>query len=463
MGLTDILNTARDAMTAQTFGLTVTGQNVSNVNTPGYVRRQAILQTRVMGDQNFGVVQAAGIQRVADAFVDQRHLSLTGLSGEARERDQQLAQIEPLFNDFEGSGLGSSLTALFSSFSALSAVPTDMTARSTVLQRAGLFADQVRAASEQLSAIRTDLFTQARDMTGQINQKLDSVAELSKAINEAQAMGEEPADLKDRRDAILGELAELVEIRTYQDGNGQLVVQGPGVTLVQGDKARHLAVDIGDSGEIRVLAQRPGGGGSDVTAELSAGRLAGVLHVRDTDLAEMVTDLDAFAFNVAGQINSVHAAGFGLDGAGGRNLFALGSTATGAAAALRVDAAVDGQPELVAASSSAGGVPGDGAQAVLLSQVSDQPISGLGGLDPAEAYSRIVGKIGQRKALAENDVSTREAMTAQVAVMRESISGVSLDEEMVNLTKYQRAFEAASRVFTTADRLLEDLINTLGR
>ena len=96
MGLTDILNTARDAMTAQTFGLTVTGQNVSNVNTPGYVRRQALLETRDMGPGTFGGVNVAGIRRVADQFIDQRHLSLTGLSAEASaRRSLSSAAVEP--------------------------------------------------------------------------------------------------------------------------------------------------------------------------------------------------------------------------------------------------------------------------------------------------------------------------------------------------------------------------------
>jgi flagellar hook-associated protein 1 FlgK len=87
----------------------------------------------------------------------------------------------------------------------------------------------------------------------------------------------------------------------------------------------------------------------------------------------------------------------------------------------------------------------------------------LNGQSPGEAYGRLVGRVGQRKQNAATDVETRDAMTAQVETMRQSVSGVSLDEEMVALTKYQRAFEAASRVFTTADQLLEDLINTLGR
>ena len=465
MGLTDILNTARDAMSAQTFGLTVTGQNVANVNTPGYVRRQANLETRDMGDRNFGSVHVAGLRRIDDRFVDQRHLALTGTSAEAASRDQLLGQAEALFNDFEGTGLGSSLNALFSSFSALAASPTDLTTRATVLQNAQTFAEQVRTGSEQMQNFRTDLFAQARELTEQVNTKLDSIAELSGRINLARAGGEEPADLEDKRDATLLELADLVEIHTYTDGEGQLVVQGPGVTLMQGDIARHLSIDIDSGGSLKVLAENAKGSGSgnDITAFLSAGQLSGVLTVRDHDLVEMQDDLDAFAFNVAGQINSVHASGFGLDGASGRQLFTLGGTQAGAAASLQLDATMMGRPDRVAASNSPAELPGNANQALLLAQVGDNPIAALGNLDPGQAYARIVGRVGQRKADSAATLETRKAMTAQVETARQSISGVSLDEEMISLSKYQRAFEAASRVFTTADQLLKDLLDMVGR
>jgi len=465
VGLTDILNTARDAMSAQTFGLTVTGQNVANVNTPGYVRRQANLETRDMGDRNYGSVHVAGLRRIDDRFVDERHLALTGATAEAASRDQLLGQAQALFNDFEGTGLGTSLNALFSSFAALAASPTDLTTRATVLQNAQTFAEQVRTGSEQLQNFRTDLFSQARDLTAQVNTKLDSIAQLSGRINQAHAQGEEPADLEDKRDAALVELSNLVEIRTYTDGNGQLVVQGPGVTLMQGDTTRHLSVDIGDDGALRVLAEdaKGSGTGNDITAFLSAGQLSGVVTVRDHDLVEMQSDLDAFAFNVAGQINTVHAAGFGLDGASGRKLFTLGASQTGAAAGLQVDAALQGRPDRVAASDSPAELPGNAGQALLLAHVGDTPIAALGDLDPGQAYARLVGRVGQRKADSAATLETRQAMTAQVETVRQSISGVSLDEEMVSLSKYQRAFEAASRVFTTADQLLKDLLDTVGR
>jgi flagellar hook-associated protein 1 FlgK len=237
------------------------------------------------------------------------------------------------------------------------------------------------------------------------------------------------------------------------------------VTLMQGDIARHLSIDIDTGGSLKVLAENAKGSGSgnDITAFLSAGQLSGVLTVRDHDLVDMQADLDAFAFNVAGKINSVHASGFGLDGASGRQLFTLGATQAGAAASLQLNAAVQGRPDLVAASNSPAELPGNANQALLLAQVGDNPIAALGDLDPGQAYARLVGRVGQRKADSAATLDTRQAMTAQVETARQSISGVSLDEEMISLSKYQRAFEAASRVFTTADQLLQELLDTVGR
>lgn len=457
MGLNDILNTARDALAAQTFGLTVTGQNIANVNTPGYVRRQAVLETRTMGERSFGSVGVAGTRRVADEFTTQRHLALTGSSAEASERDQLLGGVEALFNDFEGGGLGDALNGLFSSFSALSAVPTDPTARRTVVERADVFARRLRDTAAQLQTMRSELFERAQGITSQINETASQIADLSGKINSAQALGQDAADLRDRRDALLLELSKQVDVRTFEDGNGQLVVHASGTTLVEGDRARHLSVDLAPTGTVRVLSQT----GGDVTSHLSGGALAGVLEVRDRDVAQALTDLDTFAFDVASAINTQHAAGFGLDGVDGRVLFELPATSAGAAAAIRVDADIAADPSRLAAASSLAALPGDSSNATLLAGLAELPASG--GRTPAQAYARIVGSIGTRKAEAANTLANREAMTAQIAQVRESISGVSLDEEMVNLTKYQRAFEAASRVLVTADKLLEELINTLGR
>lgn len=461
MGLNDVLNTARDALTAQTFGLTVAGQNVSNINTPGYVRRSALLETRDMGDRNYGSVNVAGLRRVADEFVDRRHLELTGGRSEAFARDQLLSSVEGVFDDVGGTGLAGDLSALLGSFSDLASAPDDMAVRGSLLSQADRFATRVNQVSDSLASVQQDLLVRARHTVTELNQQLKAVADITGRINRAQLAGKEPADLKDRRAAMLGELAEKVNITTFTDEQGQLNVRGAGVTLVQGDTARQLSIGVASDGALEVRADTLGPPGSDVTRFVTGGELSGILQVRDTDVAALRTQLDNFVFELASEVNARHSAGFGLDAAGGRNFFDVSAGATGAAASLAVSADVAGLPSHLAAAADPAGAPGDAGNALLLARLAETALPS--GRTPTEEYARFVSEVGERKAQAERTLSTREAMEAQVESLRQSISGVSLDEEMISLTKFQRAFEASSRVLTTADQLLEDLINTLGR
>jgi flagellar hook-associated protein 1 FlgK len=159
-GLSSLLNVASDALAAQTYGLNVTGSNISNASTPGYVRRVALLQTENVGTQTGGSVIATGLQRVTDDYIDRREQSATGLSSAATTRDQTLASTEALFNDTNGTGLGTPLSSLFSSFSALASNPSDTTTQANVLSAAGAFTQAVNNAG---NAIRPEAASARHD------------------------------------------------------------------------------------------------------------------------------------------------------------------------------------------------------------------------------------------------------------------------------------------------------------
>jgi flagellar hook-associated protein 1 FlgK len=139
----------------------------------------------------------------------------------------------------------------------------------------------------------------------------------------------------------------------------------------------------------------------------------------------------------------------------------VGAVPTDAARTIRLGAAVAGNPAAVAAASDVLTLPGGSANAVALADIFNKPLSG--GRTAAETYGDIVGSIGQKKSALAQAVETQKAIKEQVQAMREAVSGVSLDEEMVSLTKYQRAYEAAGRVLATVDELMQDLINRIGR
>jgi flagellar hook-associated protein 1 FlgK len=460
--LTQLLYTARDALAAQSYGLGVTGQNITNVNTPGYVRREALLETRALGTATTGSVNVAGLRRATDIYIERRELSSRGSAAAAAEHDKQLAGVEALFNDLSVTGLGASLDGLFSSFSALASNPNDPTSRAVVLGAADAFATRANAMGDALSDAKNELLKQAQATVEDINSRAASISQLNRRIQAAEAQGEDAADLKDQRNNLLLDLSTLIDIRTIPDDRGSLIVQAAGSALVEGVDFRPLSVDLAADGSLRLLSARDAtSNGTEVTQFLTGGKLAGIKEARDVDVFDVAKKLDQLVFDVASAINTQHAAGYGQDGVTGRALFDIFATPEGAARGVRLGAGVAGNPAAVAAAADATSVPGGSGNAVALANVWNTGLTG--GRTAAETYGDMVGGIGQRKAAIAQAVETQSAIKDQIAAMREAVSGVSLDEEMVALTKYQRAYEAAGRVLSTVDELLQDLINRVGR
>lgn len=458
-GLERLLYTARDALAASTFGLDVTGQNITNVNTPGYVRRAALLETRVFGREVVGSVGVAGLERISDAFTAQRHLQAVGLRAAASEQDRLMATVEALFADAAGAGLGDSLNRLFSSFEELAGHPTDPVTRQALLARAEVFAAQMRQKGDALANLKGEMLTQAHNVVSQINSYAERLAAVGAKIHEAKALTGQAPDLEDQRDRLLLDLGELVDIRSFTDGEGDLVVQVGGTVLVEGSMARSLGIDIDSAGAMAISLQ--GGSDTDITDQLSGGKLAALRDARDVDTEAIATALNDFAFDVATAINAVHSAGYGLDGGTGRNLFSVTATADGAARMLTVDATVAGNPNAVAASSDPATLPGGNAIALQLAALFESDVATGSTRTPAEAYADLIGNVGQRRQDAEQMLEVRLAVEDQAYAMRESISGVSLDEEMVALTQFQRSYQAATQVLAVVNELMDELVRTL--
>jgi len=458
MGLTQILSTALDGLNAQSAGLSTTGDNISNVNTPGYARRQVELETR---GQGLTGVNVAGLQRVSDAVVERRQYQAMGLSSAASERDSQLANVEGLFDDSSGSGLADTVSAFYSSFSNLASNPTDPTARATVLNAANSLTSRLNDTANNIATARSDMFSKAKATVAEINAKAQKLAGLNQQIVAMKAQGQDTTNLEDQRSKVLLDMSPLVDVTTIPQDNGAIMVQASGTTLVDGVSARTLDVSLDTSGNMKLTAAIGSGAGTDITRYLTGGTLAGIKEARDTDLVQISNNLDNFAYGIATSVNTVHEAGYGLDGVSGRDLFSVGTSATGAARGIAVNAAVANDPNTIAASSSATALPGNSDNAVALSALASQPV--IGGRSAAEAYGDIIGDVGSRKQSAADDASMRGAVADQAKQARESSSGVSLDEEMVALSKYQRAYEASSKVITTVDQLLGELMNTVGR
>lgn len=448
-----LLSIARDAMTASSLSVEVTGQNITNASTPGYARRVPILESNALAAGRGGGVLFRGAARVVDRFAEARVTTETGLHGAATARLRALEGLEGVLTP-ESGGIGEAMAALFAAATGLASNAQDPTARSALLDAAETTAASFRSASAGLTARRADLLGGAQDVCSEINERTSQIAKLNQSIAASEAGGVPAPELRDRRDVLVREVGERVGTQVVEEANGSVTLLSSGATLVQGGDARAIAASLAPQGTVRVTVSKTGGGATDVTGAVTSGALGGILAARDTDVPRLASALDALATDLASAVNAVHQSGVGLDGVGGRPLFAI-TAGPGGAATLQVDASVAGKPDRVGASATQAGLPGDNTVAVALAALSHQA---LGAGAPAERFGALGASLGAMQLQAGDAVALRAETTALARTQQEQASGVSVEEEMVNLTRYQRAFEASMRVLKVADELLEGLL-----
>jgi flagellar hook-associated protein 1 FlgK len=243
------------------------------------------------------------------------------------------------------------------------------------------------------------------------------------------------------------------------DGQITLLLAGSRALVSADGSVTKLAANLDPtSGDVRIY-RTTAGAQEDITGLISSGRVGGLVSARDGALAQARTELDQLAFDISTAYNAVHSAGFGLDGATARNLFTPPSAVLGAAGAMRVSTDVADQPDWLAAATSAASVPGDNRNALALLALRDQAFAAGGTLTAQEAFSGIVASGGSAVQGALGDLDQADATLSQVEGLRQAMTGVSTDEEMISLMTYQRAYQASLRVIETADAMLQELMN----
>ena len=317
--LFSLLGTMGDALAAQQAGLSVTGQNVANVNTPGYVRRTALLESRAVMPGTDGGVNVAGIQRAFDSFTYGHVLVEHGLKGAADSRSGALGEAQNVVAPQGGGSIADVMGAFFSSLHTLSANPSDPSARSAVLTQAATLAQTFSSTSNGLAESRSALLSRAQGVAGKLNSSLAQIAKLNGEIARAQGGGDTAPDLRDKREALVSDVADRIGATVVPDPSGAVTLFAAGAALVSGDVASAVGVSVDGEGAMKITADR-GGNPMDITAGVSAGSLGGLREARDTDIAQSASQIDRLAFDFAGAINAVHQAGYGLDGVTGRSL-----------------------------------------------------------------------------------------------------------------------------------------------
>jgi flagellar hook-associated protein 1 FlgK len=451
-GLFDSLTSASHALDAQRMGLDVVGQNLANVNTPGYARRRLILgEVPPTDPSNAGRgVEVLQVQAQRDIFIENR---LRNEQQGASFTDAQLQNLSSLQAGIglPGQGLDASLAGLFDSFSALATDVTSVPARDAVVAQGKNVAQSFNTLAQRIQNAQLDADGNIRASVAEINDLAKQVAQLNGRITSAN--GSDVEALRDQRNVALSRLSELAGVTVTESSTGAVTVSvGPGNPLVVETDTFTLDMSPTTPSAMGRLSI----GGVDITNQFNQWQIGGLLQVRDTILPGYMNKLDQMAYDIATQVNAVHSAGFDAAGNPAGDFFVQPGAVAGAAAAMAVDPGVAANSQLVAGSLT--GAAGDNQTATALAALRNQRVMSGGTATPSDAWGQFVYTVGADISSAQSQSDTHDQVVLQLQKLRDSASGVSMDEEAAWLMKYQRAYEASARYFTTVNSAIDTLM-----
>jgi flagellar hook-associated protein 1 FlgK len=461
-GLLSILHNAGVSLLAQQAYSTTVAHNLSNANTPGYARQRAELAA-VAPAQRYGNsylgrgAMLQGVTQARDRFLEAQLPDSLSRERMSFTEAQMLESINALDID---TGVGPALGSFYGQLRALSQNPGSRHYREAAVGSATQLALAFNRTAQGLDSARSGIDARIEARVPEVNEMLRQVANLNAQVHQARASGGEPNDLLDARQKLGDQLAQALGATQVPNQAGDLnLVLANGTSLVAGERAASLSTlpNPTNDGHLDLRLTLPDGTGPKVLQSIPGGEMGGLLTARDTAIKAAEQSIDQMAFELSSAMNALHQGGFGLDGSTGRDFFQTSATASGAAAALRVNADITADVGRFAASSSLSTIPGDASN--LQALIDTESLTLSSGTNAAGTLARVTASFGAaaQKAMAVNEGD--RAQLTHLSAMRESVSGVSVDEELINMTKAQRGYEAVAKVIQTADAMLETLLS----
>lgn len=458
-GLFTMLGQAAHAMDAQRYGLDVTGQNIANVNTPGYSRRKALLVEDPPPDayNSGGGVRVEGVAADRNRLLERRLQNETPAQHKYSALAQALSEVEAAVDE-DTNSLSQRLTEFFDSFSRLADTPTSATARQEVIIQGQELSRAFNDLSNRFEAAQANSDEQVRDTVDRINTLAEKIRGFNHTLSGVDQSSPEALHLQDQARLAVEELTKLANVEVIERSDGGYDVGiGGGRPLVVGSEGFPLTTA---NRAVTGFADVKAADGTVITGAITGGQLAGYIDARDNVVPGYQDSLDELAYSVVSEVNALHTTGFDASGTAGQVFFqALGSSADAAELmAMNANLTATGGEALVAASGVATAV-GNNDTARALASLRDQRVLAGNTASFSDYWSRIVFRVGRDSQTARQEDGNRNELLRQLQSLRDGISGVSMDEEAANLMRFQRAYEANARYFQTVDATLSTLMN----
>jgi flagellar hook-associated protein 1 FlgK len=464
--LFSLLVQSGNSLGAHSAAMSVAGNNVANANTPGYARQIANLAANpgvgALGAGGIGTgVSLVNITQARDQFVERQMPNALAAQSRSQTESDALSALTALNPDLEG-GLPTEIGAFYSSLQTWSQNPGDPALRQNVLGNTQALVTSFNQTASAISSARTGLDASITGKVSEINAAAKSLADINKQIEIAKAAGGQPNDLLDQRQTAIDTLATLTGATPYTDAAGEVSMALPGGTalVVNGSAGSFSAVpDPANNGLLMLRLNRADGSPpTSWDGTTLGGTMGGLFAARDGALKTAADSVDDLAFNMATTLNTLQQNGYDVNSNPGAALFILPATATGAAAQIRVNPALTALG--LASASTSPAATGDNTNVLAMIGTQSAPL--LSGANPAATMQTIVTAFGTSSSQADALAAHDTAMATNLQNLRDATAGVSIDEEMINLTKAQRAYEAVAKVISTANQMLDTLMSIAG-
>jgi len=465
MGISAAFEIGKSGLKLFQVAAEVTSENIANVNTPGYSRQRVLFETAPPTTHNgfpLGTgVRVQTVERYYDSLLQKQLVNAGTSSGYDSQKLEVLQQVEPVFNEIAQDGLGAAMNDFYSSWQDLSINPSGTAERQSVLAKAQIMVDQFHYVSRSITDAITIQNESLAPQVGEINKTLSDIAQLNGYIKNTELVSGNANEMRDQRDYLIRQLAENMQVSFVENSDGTTDINytdgsGGPYALVAGTQAGSLslaanAVALPDGSTRYDLELTDASGAVPTTLAPTTGKLGATVVMRDTVLQGYLDDIDALANQVVTDLNLLHNdttnggtnSTYDLNGDAGADFF---DPAGVTAAAISLDANVLGQPDHIAAAQAA--FTGDNQNALAIARLNSANGYSL-------TYDALIAQVGLDVQSSQTVVTQGEAFMKQLTTLRDSQSGVSLDEELANLIQYQRSYQASAKLVTTATEMMD--------
>ncbi|MFC1528395.1 flagellar hook-associated protein FlgK [Candidatus Latescibacterota bacterium] len=455
------LNIANNSLKTQSAILNIISHNIANAETPGYSRQTVLLST-VADESNRGLmarklVSIGGgvlpkeISRARFALYDEIFRKENQDLNDYIKTEELMYQVELLFSEPTERGLSNAINEFFNGWQEVANDPHNMAARHSLRGFSIELTNRFHHIYNQLQTIREDIDLEISSIPDSINEITEEIANLNASIRIADSQKASSNDLRDKRDHLVDELSEIVNVRSVEQDNGTYTILIGGNVAVEQDYFSKLSsvTSIDKTLNVRKTIIISEEGDEYVPQH---GKMGALIKFRDNNLNEIMNDINKIAEAIITSVNYEHSDGYGMKGGTDLNFF---NPQNKKAFNISVSPDIDDVSKIAV---SGDGAIGDNSNALRINDIRHAKIVDQR-FSIGEYYNTMIANIGIMGRHAQSSRKNEELLVDQIDNAREGIKGVSVDEELVNMITCQRIYQSAARLVTVIDELLESVIN----